>query len=93
MIDSWVRLIRNAVVMLVIAIALAGCAVDKQKHFLAGAAASSWVYEKTGDQSRACLAALGVGLAKEVVDDRNGRADSDDAAATTFGCTVIYFFE
>lgn len=93
MMGSWVRLIRNAVVMLVIAIAVAGCAVDKQKHFVTGAAVSSWVYAKTGDQSEACLAALGVGLAKEVVDDRNGRADSDDAVATTFGCTVIYFFD
>ncbi|MCH1459588.1 MAG: hypothetical protein L7U64_05290 [Luminiphilus sp.] len=88
-----VQLIRNATEILVISIALAGCAIDKQKHFVAGAVASSWVYEETGDRSKACLAALGVGLAKELVDDRNGRADRDDAAATTVGCTAIYFFD
>ena len=58
-----------------------------------GAVASSWVYEKTGDQSNACIVALGVGLVKEVADDIYGSADADDAVATTFGFTVIYFFD
>jgi len=69
---------------------LTGCAPDKQKHFAVGAAVSSWVYSETGDRSFACLAALGAGVAKEIHDARDGSADTKDAAATVFGCSVTW---
>jgi hypothetical protein len=61
---------------------LCGCAIDKQKHFVAGAAVSSWVYSETGDRTKACLASLAVGVAKEAYDAREGSADQQDAVAT-----------
>jgi hypothetical protein len=70
-----------------------GCAIDKQKHFVAGAAASSWVYSETGDRSLACLAALGAGVAKEVYDARDGTADAKDTAATMLGCSVTWAWD
>ena len=72
---------------------LTGCAPDKQKHFVVGAAVSSWVYSETGDRSLACLAALGAGVAKEIHDARNGSADTKDAAATAFGCGVTWAWD
>ena len=72
---------------------LCGCAIDKQKHFVAGAAASSWVYAETGDRSLACLAALGAGVAKEVYDARDGTADAKDTAATMLGCSVTWAWD
>ena len=72
---------------------LCGCAIDKQKHFVAGAAASSWVYSETGDRSLACLAALGAGVAKEVFDARDGTADAKDTAATVLGCSVTWAWD
>ena len=73
---------------------LCGCAIDKQKHFAAGAAASSWVYSETGDRSLACLAALGAGVVKEVYDARgDGTADAQDIAATMLGCSVTWAWD
>ena len=73
-----------------ICLCLTGCAPDKQKHFAVGAAVSSWVYSETGDRSFACLAALGAGVAKEIHDARDGSADTKDAVATVFGCSVTW---
>jgi hypothetical protein len=73
---------------------LAGCAPDKQKHFLAGAVVSSWVYAETGDRLDACLASLGMGIAKELIDSNdNGHADEKDMAATVAGCTVTWVWD
>ena len=72
---------------------MSGCAIDKQKHFAVGAAASSWVYMETGDRSLACLTALGAGVAKEIYDAREGTADSEDAAATVLGCSVTWAWD
>ena len=69
---------------------LAGCAADKQKHFVAGAAVSSWVYSETGDRTKACLASLAVGVAKEAYDARDGSADEQDAVATVAGCSLTW---
>ena len=75
-------------------ILLCGCAIDKQKHFVAGAAASSWVYSETSDRSLACLAALGAGVAKEVYDARgDSTADAQDIAATLLGCSVTWAWD
>jgi hypothetical protein len=75
-------------------ILLCGCAIDKKKHFVAGAAASSWVYLETGDRSLACLTALGAGVAKEVYDARgDGTADAQDIAATMLGCSVTWAWD
>ena len=71
-----------------------GCAPDKQKHFFAGAVVSSWVYAETGERLDACLASLGVGIAKELMDsNHNGYADEKDAAATLAGCSVTWVWE
>jgi hypothetical protein len=73
---------------------LAGCAPDKQKHFLAGAVVSSWVYAETGDRLDACLASLGMGIAKELIDSNdNGHADEKDMAATVAGCTMTWVWD
>ena len=72
---------------------LSGCAPDKQKHFLAGAAVGTWVYAETGERFTACLASLGAGIAKEVVDSKNGRADEGDALATLAGCSVVWTWD
>lgn len=84
---------RSPAFLIVICLCLQGCAPDKVKHFAVGAAASSWVYSETGDRSLACLAALGVGVAKEIHDARNGSADTKDAAATVFGCSVTWAWD
>lgn len=73
---------------------LSGCAPDKQRHFVAGAMVSSWVYAETGGRLDACLASVGVGVAKEFIDSKdNGHADEKDAAATLAGCTVTWVWE
>ena len=80
--------LRSLASVIFICLCLNGCAPDKQKHFAVGAAVSSWVYSETGDRSFACLAALGAGVAKEIHDARDGSADTKDAVATVFGCSV-----
>jgi hypothetical protein len=72
---------------------LCGCAIDKQKHSAAGAAASSWAYSETGDRSLTCLTALGAGILKELYDARHGTADKKDTAATTLGCSVTWAWD
>lgn len=84
---------KNCLLLLVILVFPSGCALDKQKHVVAGAGISSWVYAETGDRSKACLAALGAGVAKEMLDARHGDADQHDAAATLFGCTVTWAWD
>ena len=85
--------LRSPAFLILICLCLGGCAPDKQKHFAVGAAASSWVYSETGDRSLACLAALGAGVAKEIHDARDGSADTKDAAATVFGCSVTWAWD
>lgn len=64
----------------------AGCQhYDKAAHFAAGAAVSHVVTEQTGNPTAGCLAAIGVGLLKELVDDV---ADPADVLATGLGCSV-----
>jgi hypothetical protein len=84
---------RASVAVLIGSTLMSGCAVDKQKHFAVGAAASSWVYLETGDRSLACLTALGAGVAKEIYDARDGAADHQDAAATMLGCSVTWAWD
>lgn len=85
--------LRSPVFFLLAYAYLTGCAPDKQKHFAVGAAASSWVYEETGDRSLACLTALGAGISKELYDARHGTADKKDAAATAIGCSVTWAWD
>lgn len=84
---------KNLHLLLPILVLLPGCALDKQKHFVAGATLSSWVYIETGDRSKACLAALGAGVAKEMVDSRYRDADRNDAATTVVGCSVTWVWD
>jgi hypothetical protein len=85
--------LRSPASIIFICLCLTGCAPDKQKHFAVGAAVSSWVYSETGDRTRACLAALAAGVAKEIHDARNASADTKDAAATVFGCGVTWAWD
>ena len=85
--------LRSPAFLILICLCLNGCAPDKQKHFAVGAAVSSWVYSETGDRSLACLAALGAGVAKEIHDARDGSADTKDAVATVFGCSVTWAWD
>tara|TARA_B100001093_G_scaffold381275_1_gene366801 strand:+ start:1323 stop:1586 length:264 start_codon:yes stop_codon:yes gene_type:complete len=85
---------KYSALLIVAALCLAGCAPDKQKHFFAGALVGSWVYAETGERLDACLASLGVGIAKELIDsNNNGHADEKDAAATLAGCTVTWAWD
>lgn len=78
-----------APVILMAAVTLSACAQDKQKHFVAGTAGADAVTAATGDWKKGCLAALGLGIGKEVYDSMgNGTVDAMDAVATTAGCAV-----
>ena len=81
---------RRCLVLVFASLVLPGCALDKQKHFAAGAAVGAWVYSETGDRTKACLASLAVGVAKEAYDARDGHADEADALATVAGCSVTW---
>ena len=87
-------ILKFVALIVVSVLSLAACAPDKQKHFVAGAVVSSWVYAETGDRLDACLASLGMGIAKELIDSNdNGHADEKDAAATAAGCTVTWAWD
>jgi predicted Fe-Mo cluster-binding NifX family protein len=58
---------------------------DKAAHFAVGAGVSHVVAQETGNPAAGCLAALGVGVLKELVDDVS---DPADIIATTAGCGV-----
>ena len=87
---------------LCVAALLSGCAAknnaafvapDKQKHIAAGAITSSVVYTLTKDRLSACVAALGVGVFKEVYDAQGyGNVEVADALATGVGCSVVFTF-
>lgn len=69
---------------------LAGCQhCDKAAHFAAGAAVSHIVTQETGNPTAGCLAAIGVGVLKEMVDEI---ADPADILATGLGCSVALAF-
>lgn len=55
---------RNRLQFVVVSLCLlfTGCGIDKQKHFVAGAAVSSWIYPETADRGKACLASEDVGI-------------------------------
>ncbi|WP_300586575.1 hypothetical protein [Marivita sp.] len=69
---------------------LAACQhYHKAAHFAAGAAVSHIVTQETGNPTAGCMAAIGIGLLKELVDDV---ADPADILATGLGCSVVLAF-
>jgi hypothetical protein len=69
---------------------LAACQhYDKAAHFAAGAAVSHIVTQETGNPTAGCMAAIGIGVLKELVDDV---ADPDDILAAGLGCSVTLAF-
>lgn len=86
-------ILKTSLVLIFTTCCLSGCALDKQRHFFAGVAVSGWVYAETGDRLKACLAALGTGVAKEIVDERSHQSDTKDAAATAAGCSVTWVWD
>ncbi len=69
---------------------LAACQhYDKAAHFAAGAAVSHIVTQETGNPTAGCMAAIGIGVLKELVDDV---ADPADILATGLGCSVVLAF-
>ena len=87
-------MLKSSALIIVAILGLGGCAPDKQKHFVAGMVVSSWVYAETGDRLEACLASLGVGIAKELIDsNNNGHGDEKDATATLAGCSVTWVWD
>ena len=75
----------------IVMMTLSACAVDKQKHFIVGAATSHVVYEYTGSRLAGCGAAVAIGLGKEYIIDINthGQPDFADVVATSAGCTLL----
>ena len=86
-------MLKSLALIIVAILGLGGCAPDKQKHFVAGAMVSSWVYAETGDHLNACLASLGMGVAKELIDSNNGHADEKDVSATLAGCSMTWVWD
>ncbi len=69
---------------------LAACQhYDKAAHFAAGAAVSHIVTQETGNPTAGCMAAIGIGVLKELVDDV---ADPADILATGLVCSVTLAF-
>lgn len=62
---------------------------DKAAHFAVGAAVSHVVATETKSPTAGCLAAIGVGVVKEMIDDV---ADPLDILATGLGCSVTMAF-
>ncbi|MCI2398562.1 hypothetical protein [Aliiroseovarius subalbicans] len=61
---------------------------DKDMHYAAGALTQHYVTKHTGSPVTGCLAAVGLGMAKEAVDSRfGGVVDRYDAVATAGGCS------
>lgn len=78
---------------LCIGAALSGCANDKTLHFVAGAAASKYVTQRTQSPVQGCAAALASGIAKELYDSKfGGIVDREDALATVAGCMYTIRF-
>lgn len=70
--------------------ALSACQhYDKAAHFAVGAAVSHVVSKETESKVAGCAAAIGVGLAKEMIDDH---FDPADLLATGLGCVVTAEF-
>lgn len=66
---------------LIVILLLSGCAADKVAHAVVGG--SSYVIDDK------CYLALGLGIAKELVDSRTHKPDVMDAAATYAGCLIL----
>ncbi|WGH77139.1 hypothetical protein [Jannaschia ovalis] len=79
--------------LLALCLALPACGQDKAKHAAAGVVTSQAVAEMTGSQVKGCMAAIGLGLAKEAWDSTGrGTADGDDLLATSVGCGFVIEF-
>ena len=86
-------------IALSVSVANAQIEQDKQLHFAAGVAASSfgynYVFEKTQDKTKATLAGVGLailaGTIKETIDSQQygNKFDIEDLAATTLGGITI----
>lgn len=77
----------------IVCAALAGCANDKNLHFVAGAATSKYVAQHTDNPMAGCVAALTAGITKEALDARfGGDVGAHDALATLAGCAVTLRF-
>ncbi|KPN62222.1 hypothetical protein SAMN04488527_10543 [Aliiroseovarius crassostreae] len=60
---------------------------DKELHYVAGALTQHYVTKQTSSPVTGCLAAIGLGIAKEAYDSRfGGVVDRYDALATAGGC-------
>ena len=82
-------MVRNLFLFLLFPLS-AGCQhYDKAAHFTAGAMVSHIVTQETGNPAAGCLAAIGIGVSKELVDDV---ADPADVLATGLGCSVALAF-
>ncbi|WP_300516521.1 hypothetical protein [Aliiroseovarius sp.] len=71
--------------------ALSGCFYgnyDSELHMAAGSLTQQYVARQTGSQLTGCIAAIGVGVAKEAVDGvvDGWVSDSRDILATASGC-------
>ena len=78
---------------IVLALLVSGCAGDKTMHFVAGAAASKFVAERTNSPLQGCAAALTAGIAKELYDSEfGGVVDAKDVIATGVGCSYTIRF-
>ena len=61
---------------------------DKELHYAAGALTQHYVTQRTGSPIAGCIAAVGLGVAKEAYDSRfGGVVDRGDALATASGCS------
>ena len=66
---------------LLLTVILSGCAADKVGHAMVGT--STYFYDDK------CYLALGLGVAKELIDSRTHDPDPMDAVATYLGCVVL----
>ncbi|WP_299789127.1 hypothetical protein [uncultured Marivita sp.] len=82
-------MLRNLSLALALSLLTACQHYDKAAHFAAGAAVSHVVTQETGNPTAGCLAAIGVGVLKELVDDVG---DPADVIATGLGCSVALAF-
>lgn len=81
------------ILLIALALPIAGCANDKTLHFVAGAATSKYVTQRTHSPLNGCVAALAAGIAKEAYDSRmGGNVTASDALATAAGCAYTMRF-
>lgn len=79
------------ILQVLIILGLSGCSfgADKEAHFVTGAVISKVVYDLTDNKMLSCASSLGVGVIKEIWDEkRGGKMDYEDIAWTAGGCTL-----